>query len=86
MRTFKILPAGVVLGMLSVGTLPLFTAAQESASVSQITVSQTVDKIVARERVELNTIRQYSPLAETYIQMVRPDKTLGAIPDGINIF
>src|SRR3989442_8439738 len=34
----------------------------------------------------MNTIRRYSPLVETYIQMVRPDKALGAVPDSDKYF
>jgi hypothetical protein len=76
MRTFKIFPA-----ILALVAMPLGTAAQEPT-----TTAQVVDKIVAQERAELNTIRRYSPLVETYIQTVRPDKALGAVPDSDKYF
>ena len=76
MRMFKILPA--ILALLAI---PLGTAAEEPT-----TTAQVVDKIVAQERAEMNTIRQYSPLVETYIQTVRPDKALGAVPDSDKYF
>src|SRR6266581_2352628 len=76
MRTFKILPA-----ILALVAMPLGTAAEEPT-----TTAQVVDKIVAQERAEMNTIRRYSPLVETYIQTVRPDKALGAVPDGDKYF
>ena len=76
MRTFKILPA-----ILALVAMPLGTAAEEPT-----TTAQVVDKIVAQERAEMNTIRRYSPLVETYIQMVRPDKALGAVPDSDKYF
>jgi hypothetical protein len=76
MRMFKILPA--ILALLAI---PLGTAAEEPT-----TTAQVVDKIVAQERAEMNTIRRYSPLVETYIQTVRPDKALGAVPDGDKYF
>jgi hypothetical protein len=76
MRTHKILPV-----ILTLGTIPLATMAQQPA-----TVPQVVEKIVAQERAEMNTIRRYSPLVETYIQTVRPDKTLGTVPDGDKYF
>src|SRR5438093_7487648 len=76
MRTFKILPA-----ILALVAMPLGTAAEEPA-----TTAQVVDKIVAQERAEMNTIRRYSPLVETYIQTVRPDKALGAVPDSDKYF
>jgi Peptidase family M48 len=76
MRTFKILPA-----ILALAAMPLGTAAEELT-----TTAQVVDKIVAQERAEMNTIRRYSPLVETYIQTVRPDKALGAVPDGDKYF
>ena len=76
MRTPKILPA-----ILALGTMPLVATAQEPA-----TVSQVVEKIVAQEREEMSTIRRYSPLVETYIQTVRPDKTMEMVPDGDKYF
>jgi Peptidase family M48 len=76
MRTFKILPA-----ILALVAMPHGTAAEEPT-----TTAQVVDKIVAQERAEMNTIRRYSPLVETYIQTVRPDKALGAVPDGDKYF
>jgi hypothetical protein len=72
----KILPIA-----LAFGALPLVTNAQE-----QTTVSQIVDKIVAQEQVEMQMLRQYSPLVETYIQNLRPDKRLGAVPEGDKYF
>ena len=76
MRIFKSFPAIFVLG-----AIPVTTAAQEPA-----TVTQAVDKIVAQEQAEIETLRQYSPLVETYIQTVRPDKALGAVPGGDRYF
>ncbi len=37
---------------------------------------------MALERIEVGLVRQYSPLVETYIQYLRPDKQLGAAPAG----
>jgi hypothetical protein len=60
--------------------LPFAAAAEET------TVAQAVDKIVAQEQAEVQILRQYSPLVETYIQLMRPDKDLGAVPDGDRYF
>jgi hypothetical protein len=73
-----ILPAMLVSAF---ATLPL--KAQEQAP---IPVTQVVDKIVMQEHAEVELLRQYSPLVETYIQMVRPDKEMGAVPDGDRYF
>jgi hypothetical protein len=61
--------------------LPLAVAAQQ-----QTTMTQVVDKIVSQEQVEMQMLRQYSPLVETYIQNLRPDKQLGAVPEGDKYF
>ena len=45
-----------------------------------------VDKIVTQEQAEVQMLRRYSPLVETYIQTVRPDKELGSVPDGDRYF
>ena len=44
-------------------------AQQQSSSTDQV-----VDKIVTQEQAEMQMLRQYSPLVETYIQNLRPDQ------------
>jgi len=80
MRLETILFASLGFSLLSLGALQREMLAQEP------TVAQAVDKIVAQEQTEVQTLRQYSPLVETYIQLVRPDKELGAVPDGDRYF
>jgi Peptidase family M48 len=60
--------------------LPLGASAQDT------TVAQAVDKIVAQEQAEAQTLRRYTPLVETYIQLLRPDRELGAVPDADRYF
>src|SRR4029077_7781715 len=77
MRSLMILPAILV----------LITAMPEPATAQQpMTVSEVVDKVVRQEQAEVQIIRQYSPLVETYIQNIRADKQLGAVPDGDKYF
>src|SRR5271163_1051586 len=76
MRSLKIL-----LVILVLSATPLITTAQQPASLNEV-----VDKIVAQEQVEVQLLRQYSPLVETYIQNLRPDKQLGAMADGDKYF
>jgi hypothetical protein len=51
-----------------------------SAQAPVTTVNQAIDRIIAREHDEIATIRRYSPIVETYIQDMKPDKEMGAIP------
>jgi hypothetical protein len=76
MRSMKIFPLAFAFA-----ALPLAVAAQQ-----QTTMTQVVDKIVSQEQVEMQMLRQYSPLVETYIQNLRPDKQLGAVPEGDKYF
>jgi len=76
MRSLKIFSAALVLCF-----LPLPASAQQLLS-----PSEAVDKIVAQEQAEAGLLRQYSPLVETYIQFLRLDKQLGAVPDGDKYF
>jgi hypothetical protein len=76
MRTLNILPVALALS-----ALPLTAAAQQPA-----TLSLVVDKIVAQEQAEMQFLRQYSPLVETYIQTLRPDDHRGAVPDSDKYF
>src|ERR1700734_2577241 len=44
------------------------------------TGGQAIDRIIAREHDEGGTIRRYNPVIETYIQDMKTDKEMGAIP------
>jgi hypothetical protein len=59
-------------------TMPRTDNPATSAPVT--TVNQAVDRIIAREHDEIATIRRYNPIIETYIQDMRPDKDMGAVP------
>src|ERR1700756_400582 len=78
MRTMKILSMALACGL-----WPLAAAAQQGTTTSEVEV---VDKIVAQEQVEMQMLRQYSPLVETYIQTFHLDKQLGAVPEGDKYF
>jgi hypothetical protein len=75
----------IVLLAAMAASMPGFLMAQGQASAtpqSQKPSSMTdaVNRIIARERFEINTIRRYSPLIETYIQEMRPDDVVGTTP------
>ncbi len=76
MRSLKILYA-----VLTLTAMPIAVTAQQP-----MTENEVVDKIVRQEQAEVQLLRQYSPLVETYIQNIRPDKQLGAVPDGDKYF
>jgi len=75
MRRFSAL-----LAVLVFGSLPL--CAQQPASA----IDQVLDRVVAQEKEQVKLIRGYSPLVETYIQMLAPDKALGTVPNGDKYF
>jgi len=54
--------------------------AGNSASGPVTTVNEAVDRIIAREHDEIATIRRFNPIIETYVQDMKPDKDMGAIP------
>jgi hypothetical protein len=76
MRALRILPMAVALG-----AFPLTAASQQQSAMTQV-----VDKIVAQEQTEVQSLRQYSPVVETYIQILRPNKNLGVVPNGDKYF
>jgi hypothetical protein len=43
-------------------------------------LNQAIEKIAAREGEFTNNLRSFSPIVETYIQVMSPDKELGAVP------
>ena len=76
MRTAKTLFIVLTVGILQ-------AAAQQPTT---ITLNQAVDKILLQERAEMESLQQYSPLIETYIQYLRPDNDLGTAPAGDKYF
>jgi len=66
---------------LALCALPLVATCQQLDNPYEI-----VDKVVAQEQSETQLLREYSPLVETYIQYVRLDQRLGAVPDGDKYF
>src|ERR1700726_4716455 len=54
--------------------------AGNSASASVTTVNQAIDRMIAREHDEIAAMRRYNPIVETYIQDMKPDPAMGAIP------
>src|SRR5271163_2569610 len=71
------------------GTLASSVAAQTADQASSqnspnaspvVTVDQAIDRVIAREHDEVATIRRYNPVIETYIQDMKTDKEMGAIP------
>jgi hypothetical protein len=54
--------------------------AGSSSSVPVTTVDQAIDRIIARERDEMGMIRRFTPLIETYVQNMKPDPDMGAVP------
>src|SRR5262249_21691224 len=78
MRVLGTLP--IVLALIAI---PPATCAQQSNAQMQ---SEVLDKIISQEQAEMESLRQYSPLVETYVQLRRPDKSAGAAPSGDRYF
>ena len=78
MRTLKVLPAALAFFM-----MPLTLCAQHFTNMME---AEVIDKIVAQEHAEMEALRQYSPLIETYIQFRGRDKQVGVAPDGDKYF
>jgi hypothetical protein len=76
MRSLTILPVA----------LALVAMPQAATGQQPTTLSDAVDKVVRQEQAEVQLLRQYSPLVETYIQNLRADKKLGEVLDGDKYF
>jgi hypothetical protein len=71
----------MVLPILALMVLPLGAAAQQTGALDQV-----VSRIISQEQAQRNSLRPFSPLVETYIQILRGDKALGTVPNGDNYF
>jgi hypothetical protein len=74
----------LVLALCGTGTIAA-AAAPEPADQPK-TMEQVVDRVVTNENRLTQQVRQYSPLVETYIQNLKPDKELGFVPAGDRYF
>jgi len=50
------------------------------------TMDEAIDRVVTNENRLYNSMKNYSPLVETYIQNLKPDKDLGYVPGGDKYF
>jgi hypothetical protein len=50
------------------------------------TMDEVIDRVITNENRATQQIKQYSPLVETYIQNLKPDKDLGYAPAGDKYF
>ncbi len=81
-----LLLATFVASTLSAHGLPLVGKKKKTEDVlpaRKLTAAQNalIDKAIAREKVVVKTVKERSPLVETYIQTMKPDPVLGQIPD-----
>jgi hypothetical protein len=50
------------------------------------TMDQVIDRVISNEQRLYGQMRNFSPLVETYIQNLKPDKDLGQVPGGDKYF
>src|SRR5271168_2056759 len=77
--------ATVVAGLVLLGSGTIATAAVPEPQQAR-TMDQVIDRVITNENRLDQQIRQYSPLVETYIQNLKPDKDLGYVPAGDKYF
>jgi len=71
----------MVLVVLALSALPLHAVDTPSSALDQI-----VDHIISTEQTEMNSLKPFTPLVETYIQNLRGDNSLGSVPAGDKYF
>jgi hypothetical protein len=76
MRIFK-----TVLVVLALSALPLRAADTPNSALGQV-----VDRIISTEQTEMQSLKPFTPLVETYIQNLRGDNSLGSVPAGDRYF
>jgi Peptidase family M48 len=83
----KVFATIVLLAMSGLGAF----AGQQGATFQQIgpaprTMDEVIDRVIANEAKLDTRVRTYTPLVETYIQNLKPDKDLGYTPAGDKYF
>ena len=77
--------ATTILGLV-LGGSGAITATAAAEPQQARTMDQVIDRVITNENRLNQQIRQYSPLVETYIQDLKPDKDLGFVPGGDKYF
>src|ERR1700737_1543300 len=78
--------AVAILVLVSSGMGSMAAAAAPRPADQPRTMEEVVDRIIVNENHLNQEIRKFSPLVETYIQNLRPDKELGYTPAGDKYF
>jgi hypothetical protein len=66
--------------LIALVALTVSAVAQDAPSQPALTFDQVMDRTMDREAQFVKTMRNYTPIVETYIQNMQPDKELGAVP------
>ena len=61
-------------------------AATSAAAAPPTTMDQVVDRSIAREHALMEMLKNRTPLVETYLQNLKPDQKLGAVPSEDHYF
>jgi hypothetical protein len=79
--------AGTAIFILILSGLSAIAAAAAPKPADQArTMEDVIDRVITNENRGNQQIRQYSPLVETYIQNLKPDRALGYAPAGDKYF
>jgi len=76
----------IFLGLALSGLAIVASAATPAAADQPRTMDEVIDRVVTNENRLDQQMHQYSPLVETYIQNLKPDKDLGYAPAGDKYF
>ena len=81
----RVVRVAVLMVVLCGGLFSAVVGAQQAAAPqvpagSQLALEQAIDRIFAREAQVVDSLKDYTPLVETYIQNMKPDQTLGVVP------
>jgi hypothetical protein len=86
MQTLSKTVLALALGACAAATTWAAPAPNPAAADQPRTMEQVVDRVSVNEQKLYEQIRNYSPLVETYIQNLKPDKDLGEVPAGDKYF
>jgi hypothetical protein len=78
--------ATAILVLVSSGLGTMAAAAAPRPADQARNMEEVLDRVIANENQLNQDIRKYSPLVETYIQNLKPDKDLGFVPGGDKYF
>src|SRR5579883_3223238 len=76
----RFVSVALLAALLCAGAFNYFGQTPAPSETETLRVDQVIDRFIQREHGFIQTLKKFTPMVETYIQDLKPDNDLGAVP------